>query len=356
MTNQTTTAARAPLLPSLGEKDAALNARMFVHAAKYIALAKGSKSEAYTLAKMNRALPPIVEVLQKAAADVGSTGGWGAPLMDSGLAAAFLSSLRSASVFEAALPFMPRVPFRTTVRVVTTGATGATVNEAMTKPVTKLSLSASAMSEQKTLAIVAVTEELLRQASIRLFQDELTRTVAVALDTAFVAKITTGISPTTSNGGTSAAVLADFAAGLAALTLDAGSKVFAAVSPDIAKAWAFKTTSTGERMFPELGINGGDVGGVTVFPTDGVSGQIVFFDATQIATADTGIELDTAKYATLQLDTVGDSPPGAATPYVSLWQMGMVGVKAIRHWAAERMRTGAVSVISGVSYTGNSPA
>ena len=131
--------------------------------------------------------------------------------------------------------------------------------------------------------------------------------------------------------------------------------MFAAVSPDIAKALAFKTTTTGERIFPDLGINGGTVGDVVVFPTDGVSGQIVFFDASQIATADTGIELDTAKYATLQFDTVGDSPPTASTNYVSLWQLDMVGLKATRHWAAERLRTGSVSVISGVSYTGNSP-
>ena len=152
------------------EKETALNARMFVHAAKYIALSKGSKPEAYTLAKQARALPPIVEVLQKAAADTGTSAGWGASLMDSGLADAFLSSLRTVSIFDAALPFMPRVPFRTTVRVVTTGATGATINEAMTKPVTKLSLSASAMSEQKTLAIVAITESLLRETNARIFQ------------------------------------------------------------------------------------------------------------------------------------------------------------------------------------------
>jgi hypothetical protein len=338
------------------ERETVTNARMFAHVAKWIALCKGSKSEAYMLAKQNRALPPIQAVL-KAAADPGSTTGWGSALAEfTGLADAFLTSLRAASIYQAALPFMPRVPFRTTVRVVTTGATGATVNEAMTKPVSKLSLSASDMNEQKSVAIVAITESLLRQSNIRLFQTELERAVAAAVDAAFITKISTGISATASNGGTSTAVLQDISTAVRSLTLGASSKVFIAVSPDIAAAWAWKVTAQGELLLPGLTVNGGELQGCTVFPTDGISGQIVAFDATQIATADSGIELDTAKYATLQLDTVGDSPPSASTNYVSLWQMNMVGLKAIRHWAAERLNTGAVSVISGVTYSGDSPA
>jgi hypothetical protein len=339
------------------EKEAYTNAKLFCHVAKWVALAKnGGLQEAHHQAKLNRALPPIVNVL-KTAADAGSTTGWGSPLADqTGLADAFLASLSNVSIYQAALPFMPRVPFRTTVRVVSSGATGAMVNEAMTKPVTRLTLSASDMNDQKTLAICAITEELLRQAGISLFQSEMERAVTRALDTAFITKITTGITPTVSAGGGPIAVLTDFTAGLTSLALDSGSKVFCAVSPDIAKQWAFKTTTSGARMFPELTVNGGVVGGVTVFPTDGVTGQAVFFDATQIANADSGIEVSTAKYATLQLDTVGDSPPSASTPYLSLWQMNMVGVKAIRHWAAERTRTGAVAVISNVTYSGDSPA
>jgi hypothetical protein len=338
------------------ERETATNAKLFCHVAKYIALCKGFKSEAYTMATQNRALPPIVRVL-KSAADAGTITGWGSSLADfTGLADAFLTSLRSASIYQAALPYMPHVPFRTTVRVVTTGATGATINEAMTKPVTKLSLSASDMNEQKSVAIVAITESLLRQSNIRLFQTELERAVASAVDAAFITKISTGISPITSAGYTSTAVLQDISAAVRSLTLDAASKVFIATSSDIVSAWALKVTAQGELLLPGLTINGGEVAGCTVFPTEGISGSIVAFDATQIATADSGIELDTAKYATLQLDTVGDSPPSAATPYISLWQMDMVGLKAIRHWAAERLRTGAVSVISNVAYSGDSPA
>jgi hypothetical protein len=337
------------------EREINQNARNFAYAAKWFCRAQGNWDMAAKMAKDAHALPPIVNCL-KAAQTANSTSDASALAPYTTLASAFLSSLRNVSVFETALPFMPRVPFRTTVRLVSTGATAATINEASTKPVTRLSFTATDMTDQKTGCIISLTEELLRETDVRLFQNELELAIAAKLDADFIAKITAGISTTTSNGGTAAAVLADFAAGISALTLGGNSKVFAAVSPAIAQAWAFKTTSTGQRMFPELGINGGTIGDVTVFPTEGVSAQIVFFDATQIASADGGTEHGISKYAGLQLDTVGDSPPSASTNYISLWQLNMIGLRAERRWAAQRMRDTAVSVITSVSYTGNSPA
>jgi len=342
----------------VAEKETDRNTRCFALMAKYVALGKGDGiGGGLKLAERARALPKVVDAL-KAVAEVGTTGGssWGDELVVTTLSNAFLASLRTLSVFDAMRSYSPELPPSTKFAVVTSGATGATVNEAMVKPVSKLSLSAVDLDDrQKTLSIVVVDEELLRVANVTLFQSELERAVAAKVDEAFITKITTSISPTTSNGGTSTSVLQDISAGLAALSLDAGSKVFCATSPDIMKALAFKVTSTGERAFPELTINGGNLSGVEFFPTSGVTGQFVFFDASQIAHYQRGIELDTAKYASVQMDTVGDSPQTAATPLISLWQNNLVGVKATRWWDAARLRDTAVSVISSVAYTGDSP-
>ena len=54
-----------------------------------------------------------------------------------------------------------------------------------------------------------------------------------------------------------------------ALSLGSGSQVFIAVSSAIAKLWAFKTTSTGAFLFPNMTVNGGAIGGCTVFVTEG---------------------------------------------------------------------------------------
>ena len=312
------------------EKETSLNARCFSIAAKYIALGKaGGLGEALRLAERARALPPSPHL--KAVVDAGGTSGtWGDQLAaTTGLSNAFLQSLRTLSIFEAMRPFSPEVPFSTRIVVVSSGATGTTVNEAMVKPISKVSLTAADTDLQKSLAIVVLTEELLRSASITLFQTELQRAVAAAVDAAFIAKIISGISPTSSGGD----ALEDIAAGVAGLTLDAGSKVFCATSPAIVKELAFLRTSgsTNQRAFPELTINGGNLSGVEFFPTSGVSGQLVFFDASQIAHAQRGIELDVARHASVQMDTAPDSPQTAATPAYRLpGACNLIGVSSAK--------------------------
>jgi hypothetical protein len=143
---------------------------------------------------------------------------------------------------------------------------------------------------------------------------------------------------------------------LASLTIGANSKIFLLVSSDIAKLWSVKTTIQGELLFPNMTPTGGEIAGMTVIVTSAVSGQIVGVDASQIAAASGNIILDTSEEATLQFDSAPDSPPTNATNLVSLWQMNFAGIRATRYWAVGRLRTACVAVISGVAYSGDSPA
>ena len=251
---------------------------------------------------------------------------------------------------------MKGVSLHQQIVVASGGATATTVPEGTPKPIAKLQFSANAITENKTVCIVAITNELLRNSNSKLFAQELTRAVASATDTAFVDRITLGISPTASNDGTSIAILQDLAALLAALALDSSSKVFLIVSSDIAKHWAVATNATGELAFPQMTPMGGTIQGMDVLVSDGVSSQIIAVDASQIAAAGGTIELDGSGSASVQMDSAPDSPPTAATNLLSFWQMNLAGLRATRYWGAERLRTGAVSVISNVAYSGNSPA
>ncbi len=56
------------------------------------------------------------------------------------------------------------------------------------------------------------------------------------------------------------------------------------------------------------------------------------------------------------MNTAPDSPPTTSTVLTSLWQHNLTGLKAVRYFGAERLRDTAVAVISGVGYSGNSPA
>jgi HK97 family phage major capsid protein len=207
----------------------------FFEVARYVALEKarvsGDPAVSYELD-----LSEGVRQVLKSAVSAGSTTGWGQPLAPyTQLADAFLLSLRSVSAFDAMSPWMKAVPLHQQIVVASGGATAAVVAEGNPKPIAKLQFSVNQITETKTICIVAVTKELLRNGNNKLFAEELTRAIANATDSAFITKITAGIAPASSNGGTSVAILQDLAAVLDGLTLDATSKVFLITGSDIAK-------------------------------------------------------------------------------------------------------------------------
>jgi hypothetical protein len=151
----------------------------FFDVARYIAL---EKDTIHDPAGQTAASKHIQQILKSVVA-AGSTTGWGQPLAPyAQLVDAFLLSLRSASAFDAMLPWMKGVPLHQQIVVASGGATATTVPEGTAKPIAKLQFSANPITENKTVCILAITNELLRDANSRLFAQELTRAVASATD------------------------------------------------------------------------------------------------------------------------------------------------------------------------------
>jgi len=117
-----------------------------------------------------------------------------------------------------------------------------------------------------------------------------------------------------------------------------------------------RSVNDGERAFPTVTISGGDYAGATIIPTDALSGQIVAFDATQVAAGSNGIELDSSNQVAIQVDSAPDSPPLASTPQTSFWQNNLTGLRATRYFGCERLRTSAVAVVNTSYGSANSPA
>lgn len=343
------------------EHEINIGALEFCHVAKWIAAGRGQIGNSVNLATNARATPRIIEAV-KALASAGSTtdGAWAAPLAYQKLAESFLASLKNFGVFDSALPFAKPVPLNVQVTVVTLGATGSTVGQGQAKIISKLQLANTALTPRKAVAIIVTSDELLKMGGAlasRLFAQELQRAVVAETDAQFLSVITAGITPVSSSGSTAIAIGQDFANAFAALDLGNDSKVFVAMNPDDVKHVAVQIASTGERAFPGVGIHGGDYAGATIIPSDAVSGQIIAFDATQIAMGSITIEIDSSNQAAIQMDSTPDSPPTASTNLVSLFQSNQTGLRAHRWFGCERLRTAAVSVISGVSYgSANSPA
>jgi len=189
-----------------------------------------------------------------------------------------------------------------------------------------------------------------------LFTQELQKAVAIETDRQFIADALTGISPSSSNGGTSTGIAQDIAALLHALTLGSDSRVFVAVEPTTAKHVAIQLSAFGTLAFPTMTINGGSIAGVQFVVTDGVTNQMVAVDASQFAANSGTVELDSTNEATLQFDTSPDSPPTSSTNLVSLFQNNLTALRATRVWGAQRLRTGAVSAVNVNYGSANSPA
>lgn len=339
------------------EQERDQSAKDFCHVAKCLMLGKGSVFAAIEVAKERRALPRIIETLEKAAVVPGATqsGSWGSPLAPyTQLADAFLASLRNVGVFDAALPSMKQYPMKTQISVTTLGATAASIGEGSAKTISKVELANSQLDPIKAVGIIIVSDELLKEAGLlasNVFAAELSGAVAAETDARFLAEITSGISSITSAGNTAAAILTDIGNAWGSLKINTQSRVFIAADPNTVKLWALVLNATGN--FGGLGINGGTLMGCTVIPTDALTNQLVCFDAAQLAANGGTTELDASNQAAIQMDSAPDSPPSASTTITPFWPNNVTGLRAVRWFGIERLGSAAVSKVIGVA---NSPA
>jgi HK97 family phage major capsid protein len=355
-------------------------ARQFVNLAIAVALSRGNREALQAIAAdPSKPMGPAVKSIaasrhrvyemtpdltfrQKAAAAAGTTAdsGWALPLADyQVLASAFLESLRNYGAFDGMLGSMRRVPFRTRIGAVTSGASGTTVLQQQIKPISRLSLSSTVIDERKAIAILVATDELMRfgdTAAGNLFDVELANAVALETDAQFVAILTSGATTFASNGATAEHVLVDLRGMLAAITTNARSRLFLLMTSSIAKALSVLHTSTGAPAFSSMGYNGGTIGGIQAVVTDGVpSGTMLLADAQQIAAASDTIQLAATNEAIVAMDTSPDSPAAASTVMTSLWPMNWSGLKTERYFGCQKLTTTGVCVLTGASYSGDSP-
>jgi hypothetical protein len=353
-------------------------AREFTNLARVVALSRGDHAMAQQLAQRNLLGPRIKTIFEnhhrvyemrrdvvarlKAAVSAGTTtdNTWALPLAEYDvLADAFLASLKNYGAFDAMLPSMRRVPFRTRIGASTSGASGNTVPQASVKPISKLTLTGTQIDEQKALAILVITNELARFGDVTagdLFAAELSNAVAVETDETFVSVLTAAAPSFTSNGATAEHARLDLRVLLTAITTNARSQLFLLVTPGIAKTLAVLSTNAGDEAFPNMNYNGGLLSGIPTLVSDGVPSQtMVLVDAQQVAAASETIQLSAATETTVQLDTAPDSPVSGSTTMTSLWQSNLTVLKAERVFGAQKLTGTGVAVMTSVNYTGDSP-
>ncbi|MGA0530640.1 phage major capsid protein [Hansschlegelia sp. KR7-227] len=303
-------------------------------------------------------------LIRKAAIGSGSVGGatWGSEIADlQPLADAFLEELRPLT-FLGRMEGVRPAPFNIRFAAGTAAASAGWVGEASAIPITSMTFGEATMRLAKVGGIVVLTEELLRstspaaeaqikldlQSAIVTFTDAQIIDPTITETAARPASITNGTTPVAASDTTAEAAAADFRALVKKLT-DAGV--------GLAAPYFLMSTDMGARlagldvqMFRDVGPLGGKVMGIPVLTTPGSGAVIALVDASEIALADEGLEIMTARQASVQMDTAPNQTPGTATNQVSLFQVNAVGVRALRSIRWRKRRAGAAAYISGAAY------
>jgi HK97 family phage major capsid protein len=316
---------------------------------------------------------------EKAAVGVGTTtdATWASPLIAYNvLASEFIEFLRPNTIIGR-IPGLRRVPFNIQMPRTTSATSAGWVGENAPKPVSAMAFDTVQLRWAKAAGIVVLTDELVRfsnPSAEAVVRQDLVDTITQFLDRQFVdpsvaavtnvspASITNGVTGVTPTGTNEAALRADVAtlfANLLTLNLSPSGGVWI-MTQQQALRLSLMVNSLGQSSFPNINAEGGTLFGYPVVasenipsttgsPTEGY--PIIFALAKEILLADDGqVVLDASNQASIQLDSAPDSPPGASTAYISMWQMNMTGLRAERWINWLKRRTGVVQFISAGLY------
>jgi hypothetical protein len=335
------------------------NAGELVSLARFVLQGEGSISRSLILAERQAPhLSRVVSVL-RTAVTAGSTltPAWAGNLADyRQISAGFVEALRNLSVFDRLFADMRRVPLRTRLGIVAVGATAYDVGEGAPTPVSRLSLTDGQLDARKAVAIIVVSQELLKLDRTAVADTTLSRElrVAVAAETnaQFLAGVTAGAASVASAGSTAANILADVEALLDRVHPTAVSRLYLVVDGATAGKLATKANADGSQAFPGMTPQGGDLAGIPVLVADDSDGdtagsRMVLIDAAAIAADSDVVMVDVSTEATLQMDS---QPSAGAQNQVSLFQTNSAALKATRWYGYELLRADGVAVATGVNY------
>jgi len=334
----------------------------FVRVAQAIGVSRGNWMQAAEYAKRWDDTTPEVSLALKAAVAAGTTtdATWAGPLAPiRPLVNEFLAYLRPATIVGK-ITGLRQVPFNVSVPIQTAGGTYQWVGQGAPKPVGTLAFSTITLAITKCAGIIVITDELARNSSPAaeaVIRADMIAGIAQFLDATFVDStkapvsnvspggITNAITPITSAGTTPSNARTDFQALLNAMTT-ANISVEGAVlimSQTNAAVLASALNPLGQPLYPSLGPTGGTAMGITVITSQTAGANVILLQPSTILYADDGgVTIDASVEASVQMDTVLDSPPVATTILTSLWQNNLVGLRAERYINWKRTRAAGV--------------
>ncbi len=275
-------------------------------------------------------------------------------------------------------PSLRKVPFNVRVTGASAGLSGHWVGEGLPAPLSKMTTFNTALTWAKVEALAVLTQEEIRfsnPSAEKVVRDDIARAVNTRLDIDFVdpalaavanvspASITNAVVATTPTGTTAAFFRSDLAtaiANFAANNLDPADIVLI-MSAQMALELSMMVNTLGNNDFPDISMMGGKVRGFPVIVSENLTAvgspstqTIVAVKAGDVYLADDGVvTVDASSEASVEMldsSLVQDGTAGTGTSLVSLWQAGLLGLKAQREITWKLRRATAVQYISPAAY------
>jgi HK97 family phage major capsid protein/HK97 family phage prohead protease len=277
------------------------------------------------------------------------------------------------------IPGLRPAPFNVRVGTQTAGATGYWVGQGKPIPLSKGTFGTMTLDFHKCGTIAVLTKDEVRfstpsaEAKVR---DDIAAAIVQVCDVDFLnpanagvanvqpASILNGVVATAVSGADADAVRVDLK-NLIQAFITAGispSSVVIVMSESIALSLSLMRNALGNREFPDLTVNGGVLEGFPVITSEHLTalgspstGMVAAVKADEIFLADDGqVTIESSDQASLEmLDSalVQDGTIGTGTSVVSLWQSGLLGLKAERYITWKKKRAAAAQYLSPAAYT-----
>jgi HK97 family phage major capsid protein/HK97 family phage prohead protease len=358
-----------------------------------IAKAKGSVSDAVAYAKQFYPDSGLDKaILAKAAVGAGVASGsshWAEDLVPYNiLQNDFIEYLRAGNIvdkFGSAnpgggpnYPSLRGVPFNVRVSGFSAGLTGNWVGEGKPAPASKATSINTTLTWAKVEALTALTQEEVRfsnPSAEQKVRDDIARAINYRIDYDFIdpakaavsnvspASITNAVVATAPTTTTPAALITDLTTMMKLFgsnNLDT-SDVVLIMSAQMAVTISMMTTTLGMPYFPNITMYGGNLRGIPVLVSENLTAvgspgtqTIVAVKASEVYKADDGnVTIDASDQASIEMldgSLTQDGTAGTGASLVSLWQNGLLGIKAQREITWKLRRSTAVQYISPAAY------
>ena len=291
----------------------------------------------------------------------------------------FIEFLRPMTIIGR-LPGLRMVPFNVRMVSQTTGGVANWVGQAKPKNLTKFDFAPVSLGIAKIAAIAVIADELAMlsaPSAETIVRDSLAGAVVQKMDHDFIdpalailanvhpASITNGVTPLTSSGSTADNVRSDLVALMSKFVIanQDPSKAAWIMPNTLCLALATMVNALGQREFPGMTIQGGELAGLPVVGTQqaslgGTVGDVVILvNPPEIFVADDGsVAIDVSREAALEMSDAPtqDGAAGTGAAMVSLWQDNLLGIRAERHINWTKRRPEAVEFMQTVVWGGAS--